>query len=98
MQNNQVVVLPSKEDYGQWKASPVGRWYFNYIEQMFLNYTQFLIQGGFLNEESVDQTALAAMKHTTKANMLHELVRLGYDDICADLGIDLTPKEESEDE
>ena len=98
MQNNQVVVLPSKEDFGQWKQSSVGRWWFSYIDQMFLNHTQHIIAGGFINLDSAESTALAAVSHSTKANMLYEISRLGYENICSDLGIDLTPKEESEDE
>ena len=74
---------PSKEDFGQWRHSPAGEWYFAWLQMYFQHVVEGAVRGGTIATDSVDSTALSTVRTMTKANTLYEIgTEADYDSIC----------------
>lgn len=90
--------VPTKEEFGAWKHSGVGEWWFDWTRQMFNKYAEELALGQTVNDESIESTAIRTIRHSARAGILYELFHVANRDyICDMLGIDVdTPEEEEE--
>ena len=80
--------VPTKDQFSDWKHSPVGAWFFDvWLQSYFQAYTQEIIEGATINVESMEDTALNTLRHQTKASMLHEIGFTTYEEMLTMLGI-----------
>lgn len=67
---------PSKDDFKDWKNSPVTEWVFEELELMKKDYCVALIEGATLTSSSVEKTALMTAESVGFVNGLTAVMKI----------------------
>ena len=80
------IPTPSKEEFYQWKNAPTGQWFFHqWVVLQFQTLVESMVLGSTLDVDSVDGTALASVRQITRANTLHDVANVTYEEIVHSL-------------
>lgn len=92
-QTNEQPMLPTKDQWSNWKDHPCSRWYFHALQKEFQTVTEDVVMGATINTGSVDETALATTRALSTAKTLYMVGRASYEDVCDMLDIELSTEE-----
>lgn len=77
----QIVTTPTKEDFADWRNSPVTKFYHAYMSKFIEAYLEKVATGDLVEGETIESIALNTIRDQTRLAIFTELYRLGYEDI-----------------
>ena len=85
MQN---LVIPSKEEYLDWRQSKSGELFNAYLSSYIEGAIVKFCEGHDISFDSFEKNALEMVRDRTRLNVMYELLNLDYDTIIRDLELD----------